>query len=208
MLLVVAYFALDPTPPKKVVLATGPEQSAYAEFGKRYAEALKRRGITVELRNTQGAAENLRLLLDPASGVDLAFVQGGAGEKARAQAETDALVSLGSLFYEPVWLFYRGDAAQRLLKADTLTSLSQLTGWRVNIGARGSGSPGIVRKVRADVPTHREVRELYSVLDSAPIVNEKQLELWDRISAHYLCTHGETMIAAVPGPLVRTTRGY
>src|SRR5205814_3760726 len=56
LLLVIAYFALDPTPPKKVVLATGPDQSGYAEFGKRYAAALKQRGITVELRATQGAA--------------------------------------------------------------------------------------------------------------------------------------------------------
>ena len=147
LLLVIAYFALDPTPPKKVVLATGPDQSGYAEFGKRYAAALKQRGITVELRATQGAAENLKLLLAPDSGVDLAFLQGGAGEKTRNQAEADALVSLGSLFYEPVWLFYREDAAQRLLKTDTLSSLTQLAGFKFNIGARGSGAPGLMRKM-------------------------------------------------------------
>ncbi|HJV63042.1 MAG TPA: TAXI family TRAP transporter solute-binding subunit [Albitalea sp.] len=147
VLLVVAYFALDPTPPRKVVLATGPDQGGYAEFGKRYAAALKQRGITVQLRTTQGAAENLRLLLDPKSGVDLAFVQGGAGEKARSQADAEALVSLGSLFYEPVWLFYREDSAQRLLKSDTLTSLTQLAGWKLNIGARGSGAPNLMRKM-------------------------------------------------------------
>jgi len=129
------------------VLATGPEQGAYAEFGKRYAAALKQRGITVELRGTQGAAENLRLLLDPASGVDLAFVQGGAGERARSQADADALMSLGSLFYEPVWLFYRDESAQRLLKSDSLASLAQLTGWKFNIGARGSGAPNLARKM-------------------------------------------------------------
>lgn len=147
LLLVLAYFALDPTPPKKVVLATGPEQGAYAEFGKRYAAALKQRGIEVQLRTTAGAAENLRLLLDPASGVDLAFVQGGAGERARSQAEADALLSLGSLFYEPVWLFYREESAQRQLKAPTLGNINQLSGWKLNIGARGSGSANIVRKM-------------------------------------------------------------
>src|SRR5204862_9854 len=86
------------------------------------------------------AAENLRRLLDPASGVDIAFLQGGAGERARNQADADALVSLGSLFYEPVWLFYRQDSAKQRLKADTLSSLTQLAGWKVNVGARGSGS--------------------------------------------------------------------
>lgn len=167
VLLGVAYWVLDPTPPKKVVLATGVEQGAYAEFGKRYAELLKRHGITVELRATAGAAENLKLLRDPTSGVDLAFTQGGAGERDRATEEDEGeLVSLGSLFYEPVWLFYREDSAKRLLNAQppgspkkerppqgaaaeitTLTSLAQLPGWKVNIGARGSGVPNLMRKL-------------------------------------------------------------
>ena len=148
-LLTLAYFALDPTPPRKVVLATGAEQGAYAEFGKRYAAWLKLHDIQVELRNTQGAAENLALLRDPASGVDLAFVQGGADD-ARPSGEDapkDNLVSLGSLFYEPVWLFYREDAAQRLLKSPTLTSLNQLAGWKLNIGAPGSGVPNLMKKL-------------------------------------------------------------
>lgn len=155
-LLGLAYWVLDPNPPKKVVLATGTEQGAYAAFGERYAQILKGYGITVELRNTQGSGENLRMLRDPKSGVDIAFVQGGSGERMRreanavAQADDDdeaGLVSLGSLFYEPLWLFYRTESAQKLLKAPTLTSLSQLPGWRVNIGARGSGSPNLMRKL-------------------------------------------------------------
>jgi TRAP-type uncharacterized transport system substrate-binding protein len=154
-LLVLAYYVLDPTPPNKVVLATGTEQGAYAEFGKRYAQILKGYGVTVELRATEGASENLRLLRDPASGVDIAFMQGGAGERLRKAADAltpgdddgAGLVSLGSLFYEPVWLFYRIDAAERLLHAPALTSLAQLSGWRVNIGARGSGAPNVMRKL-------------------------------------------------------------
>jgi TRAP-type uncharacterized transport system substrate-binding protein len=149
VLLVLAYWVLDPTPPRKVVLATGVDQGAYAEFGQRYARLLKQHGITVELRATNGAAENLRLLRNPDSGVDIAFVQGGADEKDRRPdgEEEDALVSLGSLFYEPVWLFYREDSAKRLLKGDSLTSLSQLAGWKLNIGARGSGVPNLMRRL-------------------------------------------------------------
>ena len=153
LLLIVAYFALDPNPPRKVVLATGAERGAYAEFGKRYAAWLKQHDITVELRNTQGAAENLALLRDPGSGVDLAFVQGGADEaKPSGQADDEdngngPLVSLGSLFYEPVWLFYREDSAQRLLNAPALTSLTQLTGWKLNIGAPGSGVPNLMKRL-------------------------------------------------------------
>ncbi|OYY63075.1 MAG: C4-dicarboxylate ABC transporter substrate-binding protein [Burkholderiales bacterium 28-67-8] len=141
-LLLAAYYVLDPTPPKKVVLATGVEQGAYAAFGKRYAALLKEHGIEVELRSTQGTAENLALLRDAHSGVDLAFVQGGFDDLPVAAEDEDAppsLVSLGSLFYEPIWLFYREDSARRLLHADTLSSLPQLAGWRLNIGAPGSG---------------------------------------------------------------------
>ena len=164
VLLVVAYWVLDPTPPKKVVLATGADQSAYAEFGKRYAALLKQHGITVELRATAGASANLKLLRDDNSGVDIAFVQGGADEKQLAiDEQEEGLVSLGSLFYEPVWLFYREDSAKRLLAPKTptrprgakaepepevaLTSLAQLPGWKVNIGERGSGVPNLMRKL-------------------------------------------------------------
>ena len=148
LLLGLAYWVLDPNPPKKVVLATGQDQGAYAEFGKRYAAALKLHGIQVELRRTQGAAENLALLRDETSNVDIAFVQGGADlEREADDVANEGLVSLGSLFNEPVWLFYREDAATRLLKTGTLTSLVQLPGWRLNIGPPGSGSPLLMQRL-------------------------------------------------------------
>jgi TRAP-type uncharacterized transport system substrate-binding protein len=143
-LVALAYWMLDPNPPRRVVLATGVAQGAYAEFGQRYAERLKQHGIGVEMRNTQGAAENLALLRDASSGVQIGFVQGGASEAPDADA---TLQSLGSMFYEPVWLFYRADSAQRLLKKPTLDSLSQLEGWRVNIGAAGSGVPHLALRL-------------------------------------------------------------
>ncbi|HEY5898648.1 MAG TPA: TAXI family TRAP transporter solute-binding subunit [Burkholderiales bacterium] len=144
-LLVAAYFLLDPTPPRKVVLATGPEQSAYAEFGRRYAAELKRYGIEVELRQTLGSRDNLRLLRDGKERVDLAFVQGGASETIRTadNQETEPVESLGSLFLEPVWIFYR------LQSIENFQYLIQLRGQRVNIGARGSGAPGLVMRLFA-----------------------------------------------------------
>ena len=160
-LLLLAYLVLQPNPPKQVVLATGVEQGAYAEFGKRYAQQLKQHGITVTLRATQGAADNLALLRDPASGVDLAFVQGGADETSTntptsaaadsvpATPSDASLVSLGSVFFEPVWLFYRQDSAQRLLGQPLLASLAQLAGAKLNIGAPGSGAPPLLQQLLA-----------------------------------------------------------
>ncbi len=151
-LLALAYWLLDPMPPREVVLATGQDQGAYAEFAKRYAKILKQNGIEVRLRKTAGAAENIALLRQAGGDVDIGFVQGGADEQRPASsddsdADADGLVSLGSLFYEPVWLFYRADAAERLLQAPALTGLTQLVGWRVNIGAPGSGVPNLMARL-------------------------------------------------------------
>jgi TRAP-type uncharacterized transport system substrate-binding protein len=102
-LLVLTYWWLDPNPPKRVVLATGPAQSAYDEFGKRYADALARYGIQVELLSSEGSSANLELLRTGQA--DLGFVQGGTADI--GYDEEDAITSLGSLFVEPLWLFYR-----------------------------------------------------------------------------------------------------
>lgn len=158
-LLVLAYWWLDPNPPKRVTLATGPAQSAYEEFGKRYAKILAEDGIKVTLLPSQGSAHNLQLLREGKA--DLGFVQGGTSE---AQPEDEEnLESLGSLFVEPVWLFYREDAVKKippglvqaptgrelLRKEPTLNALSQLQGWRVNLGTAGSGIPNLMNKLLA-----------------------------------------------------------
>lgn len=134
-LLVLAYWWLDPNPPKRVTLATGPAQSAYEEFGKRYARILAKNGITVVLLPSEGSAANLQLLREGKA--DLGFVQGGAS--AASLSGDGQLESLGSLFLEPVWLFYRGQA--------TLSSLTQLQGLRVNVGTPGSGVPNLMGKL-------------------------------------------------------------
>ncbi len=136
-LLALTYWWLDPNPPKKVVLATGPAQSAYDNFGQRYAQALQRYGITVELLPSEGSSANLELLRSGQA--DIGFVQGGSADL--GYDDEDAIVSLGSLFVEPLWLFYREDAAQRLRQSPTLSNLSELQGARVNIGTAGSGVP-------------------------------------------------------------------
>jgi ABC-type nitrate/sulfonate/bicarbonate transport system substrate-binding protein len=171
VLLVLAYLWLDPTPPKRVTLATGPAQSAYDEFGKRYKKALAANGIEVVLLPSQGSSDNLRLLREGQA--DLGFVQGGSNE--RAAQEESGIESLGSLFVEPVWLFYREDAARKVNPRSTLSTagpplgakapsggsaaasaasgganihaLTQLQGLRLNVGTPGSGVPQLVDKL-------------------------------------------------------------
>ena len=150
VLLAGAYYLLDPTPPKRVVLATGPEQSDYAKLGQLYAAELRRYGIEVVLKPTHGSSANRRALHDAAQEVNLGFLRGGSSDATRAADEEKSgvpLVSLGTLYLEPVWLFYRSDAAKRLNREATLTQLTELRGWRVNVGARGSGVTGLVGKL-------------------------------------------------------------
>lgn len=142
-LLVLAYWWLDPNPPKRVTLATGPAQSAYEEFGKRYAKILAQDGIEVVLLPSQGSAHNLGLLREGKA--DLGFVQGGTSSY--NAADTEALASLGSLFVEPLWLFYSEAAAQKAKPPGTLRSLTQLQGLRINFGTPGSGVPSLMDKL-------------------------------------------------------------
>ena len=117
-LLVLAYWWLDPNPPKRVTLATGPAQSAYEEFGKRYAKILAQDGIVVTLLPSEGSAQNLQWLREGKA--DLGFVQGGTSE---LQADDEQkLESLGSLFVEPIWLFYRTDAVPKLASTGVTTA--------------------------------------------------------------------------------------
>ena len=142
-LVVLAYWWLNPNPPKTVTLATGPAQSAYEEFGKRYQKALAAEGIDVQLLPSDGSSHNLELLRDGKA--DVAFVQGGTAEL--LPGDPDELVSLGSLFVEPVWLFYRSDSAESKARSPSIDSLRQLRGWRVNVGSEGSGVPRLMDRL-------------------------------------------------------------
>ncbi|WP_213958353.1 TAXI family TRAP transporter solute-binding subunit [Variovorax sp. dw_954] len=188
-LLIAAYWYLDPQPPKTVVLATGPQGSAYAEFGKRYQQALAASGIKVELKTTEGALDNLALLRS--GGADVAFVRGGAAD---AVADEEAgITSLGSLFYEPVWVFYREEAGRKIdRKTGLLTSLAQLKGLRVNVDKPGSGVPQIMDKLFA--ANHMDAKDMeLSNLDPAPADAALQAGLIDVV----------VLASAPQSPLVR-----
>jgi uncharacterized protein len=132
-----AYWLVDPSPPSSVMLATGQENSAYQEFGRKYQQRLAKYDIRVDLVPTLGSQDNLQHLKDPNSKVDIAFVQSGSTE--HEDAERRGLVSLGSLFTEPVWLFLRSPKA--------VSQLTQLRGMKINVGPEGSGVPGLFRKI-------------------------------------------------------------
>lgn len=161
-----AYWWLDPQPPRTVVLATGPAGSAYAEFGQRYVQALAKDHIRVQLLETEGPEASLQALREGRANV--AFVRGGTDNGPESDLDEDedpneGIVSLGALFYEPLWVFYRPASLsgatdtsrpskgqpkkEQALPPAVLRSLSQLQGLRINLDEGGSGVPELMRRL-------------------------------------------------------------
>lgn len=132
---VIAFQYIKPAPPDQVVIATGETGGAYYDFALRYQRMLKKEGIHLQVLPTRGSVENLRLLQQGKA--DMALVQGGvesAGER--------ALEGLGSLYYEPLWLFHQADL--------DLARLPSLKGLRVAVGQEGSGTWSLVKRLLKD----------------------------------------------------------
>jgi TRAP-type uncharacterized transport system substrate-binding protein len=134
-------------PPRTIVMATGPEGGSNYELGARYREILARSGVDLKLLPTSGSLENLRLLRDAKSGVSVGLVQDGLVDG----AETSGVESLGTVGYEPLWLFHRAGIGR------TLTALA---GKRVSIGPEGSGGRGFALNVLKRTKTAGTIGEL------------------------------------------------
>jgi TRAP transporter TAXI family solute receptor len=145
-----AVLLLSSMPPRSIAMATGPEGGGYYEIGRRYQELLARSGVELRLVPTAGSVENLALLRDPKSGVDMALVQAGSIGNSAGELE-----SLGTLFYEPLWIFHRGG-----LEGATLAALR---GRKVSIGPVGSGSHALLLRLLKLNEMDQEVAELLTL---------------------------------------------
>jgi TRAP-type uncharacterized transport system substrate-binding protein len=119
---------IKPAPPDRLLIASGGDGGAYQRFAAAYRPLIERYGIKFVEVPTAGAVENLALLRDPTKELDVAFMQGGLG----AGDDATGLVSLGSIYYEPLWVFYSGN--------EVIDNLAQLKGKRIAIGGEGSGT--------------------------------------------------------------------
>jgi TRAP-type uncharacterized transport system substrate-binding protein len=124
----ITYHFVQPAPPGTVVMTTGGEGRTYAALGERYRQILARSHVDLKLLPSSGPVENLRRLKDKSLTVDVGFLQGGMS----STSEAPNLLSLGSISYNPLWVFYRSDG--------TFDDFSQLKGKRIAIGPEGSGS--------------------------------------------------------------------
>ena len=121
-------------PPRTVTMATGAPGGANHELGLRYQEVLARSGIRLRLVNTTGGLDNLARLRDRRSGVQIGFIQGGTTTK----QESPQVESLGTIFFEPLWLFYRSEIGH---------DIQAFRGRRVSIGPEGSAGRALALEI-------------------------------------------------------------
>ncbi len=124
----VALYFVRPAPPDTLIFTSGPDGSTFRAYAEQYREILARNDVTLEILPSKGGLENLERLNNPEFEVDVGIVQGGLA----AGKNIDDLVSLGSIAYVPLVIFYRGAAP--------IARLSQLKGKRVAVGPEGSGA--------------------------------------------------------------------
>jgi len=125
-----------PLPPRSLVISTGPVDGAYYRYALEYRRLIAQQGFKLEIRPGPGAMATLQKLV--AGEVDVGFVQGGT----IPEGAGTGLTALGSLFYEPLWIFHR--------KGLGVTSLSELHGRRLAVGEEGSGTRALVLRLLTD----------------------------------------------------------
>ncbi len=60
---------------------------------------------------------------------------------------------------------------------------------------------GLIRNIPARPPEGFQPKEITSVLDTKPLLNDVHFSFWEWMAGYYLCTPGEVMDAALPGGL-------
>lgn len=127
----------DPAPPSTFVISTASSGSPYQRLGARYTGVFARNGVRLEVRESEGSVANFKALATPGSGVDAAFVQGGL----ISPADASGVLSLGRVAYEPLWVFYTGEAK--------LERLGDLKGKRILVGPKGGGTNALALRLLA-----------------------------------------------------------
>ncbi len=148
---VIAYKFVNPAPPNRIVISTGEDQDDYQSYAKLYKDILKEDGVELITKASQGPSENLKRLKDESSDVQVGFVQDGLGNA----EEAPDLSSLGSLYYEPIWIFYSGQK--------TPSKLSDLMGQKIAIGRANSGTNILAQRILKSAGVTAENTQLLEI---------------------------------------------
>jgi len=136
--LIVSLLVIKPAYPKRLQLLAGREGSGYHAMGTRLAAELTRRGLETQVIITDGGIDNLRRLAAGAENT-LGFVPSNLEHAVRPSVDTEHVVSLGSIGYEPLWFFFRSE-----LEVGEIRDLAVLT---VATGGAGSVGDWVARRL-------------------------------------------------------------
>lgn len=131
------FWFIHTAPPHTIIMTSGAPGSSFATNAEKYRLILETDHVRLKILPSKGSLENLQRLNDPAFPVDIGFVQGGITN----DPESNNLVSLGSVTYEPLLVFYRSDKPVKLL--------SGFAGKRVAVGSVGSGTRSLALQLLA-----------------------------------------------------------
>jgi hypothetical protein len=126
IILVAIIYFVHSAPPTTITISSGPDGSVFYKNAVKYSKVLEKNGVKLNILTSNGSLENLQRLSDPSSHVDVGMVQAGI-----STTSSDQLVSLGSISYQPVLIFYRGKPVE---------ILSEFAGKRISVGPIGSGT--------------------------------------------------------------------
>ncbi|WP_339510857.1 TAXI family TRAP transporter solute-binding subunit [Pseudomonas sp. RL_15y_Pfl2_60] len=151
------FYFVSPPPPLSATMATGAEGGAYRIFAERLKDELAKDGFELKLMPSNGSRDNIEKLLDEDSGVQIALVQSGL-ERQLAPEQREQLQTLGAVYHEPLWLFYRSD-----INLDRIADLLPL---RLALGSQGSGTQAATE----------------AILSANAILPEQYPQTWQKIS--------------------------
>jgi TRAP-type uncharacterized transport system substrate-binding protein len=194
VLTAVAMVMLFKPPPRRVVMAAGPAGSPAFQFAERYRAVMARQGVPLEVLVTTGPLDNLARLRDPAGRVDIGLLSGGT----TSAEESPDLVSLGTVFYTPIWVFHRGHLPA--------PGEAWPRGFRVALGAEGASGGDVARRHLTAVgypkdgpsPLALEPSAAADSLQRGRVDMVVMVEAWEAPAVHTLLAAEGIQIAIMP----------
>lgn len=168
---------IKPSPKKELTIATGGQNGNYYKTALKYKELLEEENVKVNILTSAGSVENMKLLKE--NKADIAFVQNGIA----AEEKVKNLEALASIYYEPLWVFYKHDSY-------TMDYVIQLISKKIAIGEIGSGTRDLALKILSDNGIDNTNSELLDISSS----NAKQMLLDNEIDALFAVTSHNSQV--------------
>lgn len=128
---------IEPAPKKEITIAAGSKDGTYYQTALEYKKLLEAEKVKVTLIETKGSIDNVNLIEEGKA--DIAFVQNGVLKP----NQTDNVESLVSVYYEPLWIFYKNEGFE-------IDYIIQLISKRIAVGGIGSGTRDLALTILND----------------------------------------------------------